>query len=159
MTTQNPATKTFLVKVPEIHISTMRVEAATPEEARSLIDGGDGTEVSLDFYATSEHIETSEWEVEEDDPQGDFQSAIGTGQGLERPFTQSGREVIGTYEMTPGCALVDGREDGEINYTGETKMYWDGQTTQTRKGQRIWIDDEGDEVLESDIAWKADTEQ
>lgn len=78
---------------------------------------------------------------------------------MKKPFTKDGRELLGTLELVEGCSYVEGVEDdGTIEYSGETKMFWDGQKTVERDGERVWLDEEGEEFLESEIVWKEEEE-
>ena len=46
------------------------------------------------------------------------------------PFTKNGKRLQGTLERLRGVALVEGKgDDGELVYTGETKIWWDEQET------------------------------
>jgi hypothetical protein len=61
-------------------------------------------------------------------------------------------------------ALVEGKgDDGELVYTGETKIWWDEQETvqQYQRGEEfgeepetVWVDEDGEEVLESELTWQ-----
>jgi len=51
---------------------------------------------------------------------------------------QCGEAARGTLETVPGVALVDMEKDGEAAYTGETKIFWDDQTTQETDG-KAWL--------------------
>jgi hypothetical protein len=61
-------------------------------------------------------------------------------------------------------ALVEGKgDDGELVYTGETKIWWDEQETvqQYKHGEEfgeqpenVWVDEDGEEVLESELTWQ-----
>ncbi len=66
-------------------------------------------------------------------------------------------EIAGTLERLSGIAIIgDGRiqADGAIDfdYSGETTVWWDEQRTAERKGQRVFVDENGEEVLETDVA-------
>ena len=56
----------YIVKVPEIHISSVRIEANSLEEAIEKVCKGEGEETVCDYESTIEHQERK-WEVEEDD--------------------------------------------------------------------------------------------
>lgn len=74
---------------------------------------------------------------------------------MKKPFTKDGIELCGTLETLSGVALVHSvEEDGAINYSGQTDIWWDGQQTVERNGQRVWVDDEGEEYLESEIEFR-----
>lgn len=56
----------------------------------------------------------------------------------------NGAEIIGTYEMIPGCAGILGvsrNESGglEIEHDGDTDVWWNEQRTETESGQRIFV--------------------
>ncbi len=66
-------------------------------------------------------------------------------------------EIAGTLERLAGIATIDeGRieADGSVDfdYSGETTVWWDEQRTVQRTGQRVFIDENGMEVLETDVA-------
>jgi hypothetical protein len=52
---------------------------------------------------------------------------------------ECGGRAIGTAEIVPGVALFCEAADGEVEYTGETKMYWDGQTTERADDGRVTV--------------------
>lgn len=80
------------------------------------------------------------------------------------PFTKNGKRLQGTLERLQGVALVEGKgDDGELVYTGETKIWWDEQKTvqQYKRGEEfgeepenVWVDEDGDEFLESELTWQ-----
>jgi len=56
------------------------------------------------------------------------------------PFTKTGKRLQGTLERLRGVALVEGKgNDGELVYTGETKIWWDEQETvqQYQRGEEF----------------------
>lgn len=69
--------------------------------------------------------------------------------------TPYGDPLRGTLERIPGIALVDENEarddDGDPNHAGDTDVIWDGQETVIRAGQRVWVDESGNEFLESEL--------
>lgn len=74
-------------------------------------------------------------------------------------------EIAGTLERCPGVALLHLEDcktlpDGkiEIAYAGETKMFWDDQYTVTRNKERVFVDRDGTEYLESEIELIEDEE-
>lgn len=78
--------------------------------------------------------------------------------GIEyTPVDSCGKPLIGTLETVPGVANVNAVtiEDGllSVDYSGETSMEWDGQVTQRRRGQAIWIDVAGNEVLQNAVRY------
>jgi hypothetical protein len=82
------------------------------------------------------------------------------------PITKKGKRLQGTLERLTAVALVEGKgDDGELVYTGETKIWWEEQetVTQYKRGEEfgeapeiVWIDEDGDEVLESELTWQAE---
>jgi hypothetical protein len=73
-------------------------------------------------------------------------------------------EIAGTLERLSGIATIgEGRieADGSVDfdYVGETTVWWDEQRTAQRKGQRVFVDENGMEVLETDVAVLLDTGQ
>lgn len=82
--------------------------------------------------------------------------------------------IVGTFERVPGCALLinDGitrNSDGtfEFDYEGETNIYWDEQVTVLRRPedaskaaapQRVFVDEDGDGWLESELILREDEE-
>jgi hypothetical protein len=65
-------------------------------------------------------------------------------------------EIAGTLERLSGVALiVDGALNPsggiDVDYAGETTVWWDEQRTAERCGQRVFIDEAGYEVLETAV--------
>lgn len=61
----------------------------------------------------------------------------------------------GTLETVTGVALVEGREaDGDPLYSGETEVWWDELKTIYRRGERVWVDSDGNEFRESLVEWR-----
>lgn len=66
-------------------------------------------------------------------------------------------EITGTLERLSGMAIIDEARidaDGSVDfdYAGETTVWWDEQRTALCKGQRVFVDENGLEVLETDVA-------
>jgi hypothetical protein len=66
-------------------------------------------------------------------------------------------EIAGTLERLTGiAAIAEGRidEDGSVafDYSGETTVWWNDQLTAKRAGQRVFLDENGAEVLETSVA-------
>lgn len=64
--------------------------------------------------------------------------------------------ITGTLDLVPGRAVLNGATrlpDGtlDIEWYGETEMFWDDQKTVQRNGQDVYLDDDGNEYLESEI--------
>ena len=71
-------------------------------------------------------------------------------------FSPTGARIIGTSETVPGCALVQEvrlMDDGslDVEYEGETEVFWDGQMNDRRDGERVWQDDNGKTWRESEL--------
>lgn len=74
----------------------------------------------------------------------------------------SGRLIVGTSEKVPGMAPFKNvyavPEDGSpftIEYDEPTKLYWEGAETVTRDGERLYIDEDGKEWMESELVKEA----
>lgn len=92
---------------------------------------------------------------------------------MPKLYAPDGETLIkGTKERIPGCAEiindnVTRGEDGtfDLEYEGHTEVYWDDQVTLSRvpaKGQpaqRIFIDEDGDEHLESELVLRDEEEE
>lgn len=67
----------------------------------------------------------------------------------------NGTRLRGTLDLIPGVAQVDPdnprNADGTVNYDGGTEVTWDGQFAVIRELQRVWVDDEYNEWLESEL--------
>jgi len=57
------------------------------------------------------------------------------------PREGCGGQPAGTRETIPGCALITFDDEGNAEYEGTTKVYWDGQTSDTIDGRLILICD------------------
>ena len=73
-----------------------------------------------------------------------------------KAFSPTGKEIVGTLETLSGVAYADNYKRDEFGvldfeYIGDTKVYWDEQKTVERKGERIFIDEEGEEWTEKEI--------
>ncbi|WP_293679259.1 hypothetical protein [uncultured Phenylobacterium sp.] len=65
--------------------------------------------------------------------------------------------VVGTFDSIPGVALVMGATLGdgdrlELAFANETRVLWDGQHTLLKRGQRIFIDENGEQLPETEVA-------
>lgn len=70
--------------------------------------------------------------------------------------TKDGEKITDTLELVQGTCQIDGVEravDGslDINWCGETRLDWDGQKTVERNGQRVFLDESGNEHLENEL--------
>ena len=50
---------------------------------------------------------------------------------------ECGGIATGTLELLPGVAGLDIEEDGSAEYSGETDVQWDNQTTVMRDGKYV----------------------
>ncbi len=80
-------------------------------------------------------------------------------------FHPNGQQVVGTAETVPGRAEIVAdsfvrQADGtaEFDWEGETEIFWDGQQTDERDGERIFLTHEGEECKESELVYKETTE-
>ncbi len=69
----------------------------------------------------------------------------------------NGKRIVASSDLVPGNAFIASatrNPDGtfEIEWEGETKMCWDGQYTETHRGQRVFIDEDGNQWLEKKLA-------
>lgn len=72
--------------------------------------------------------------------------------------SRSGVRIIGTLELVPGCARIQpgsvkkgGTKRFDFEYEGETEVSWDDQKTQTRRGERLFVDENYDIWRESQL--------
>ncbi|MEA3212310.1 MAG: hypothetical protein QOE70_5367 [Chthoniobacter sp.] len=70
----------------------------------------------------------------------------------------AGTVITGTLErlsgranIVPGSAREDPLGGIEFDYEGSTEIWWDEQSTVIRDDERVFLDEEGDEFLESDL--------
>jgi hypothetical protein len=75
-----------------------------------------------------------------------------------KAYTKRGKRILGTYDLIPATALLLGRsEDGELIYDGESRVSWDAAQTQTANGQIVFVDEDQNYVLESEVEWREGT--
>lgn len=69
-------------------------------------------------------------------------------------------EIFGTVDLIPACGVIWSAwiEDGElrVEYAGDSKVFWDGQTTTTRRGFLAFQDRIGDEYGADELALRLD---
>jgi hypothetical protein len=76
-----------------------------------------------------------------------------------KAFAPTGAPIIGTSDFVPACALAEvfkDSPDGElqVEFEGESKLYWDGQTQNTDdQGRELYQDDDGGEWAEEDLVF------
>lgn len=84
-----------------------------------------------------------------------------------RLVTLTGVAVVGTLETIPGCASItegsayrDDRGRVAFDYDGDTEVWWDGQITETdpMNNERLFVDENGDTVPESEVTIVFDEE-
>ncbi|MEA3208558.1 MAG: hypothetical protein QOE70_1615 [Chthoniobacter sp.] len=70
----------------------------------------------------------------------------------------TGTVITGTLEtlsgranIVPGSAREDPLGGIEFDYEGSTEIWWDEQRTVIRDDERVFLDEEGDEFLESEL--------
>lgn len=79
-------------------------------------------------------------------------------------------ELRGTLEVVHGVSVVAEPSDPsapfEIEYAGETEMFWDDQKTVVVENalvdgreERVWIDEHGFEYLESSVEWRPEIQK
>lgn len=75
---------------------------------------------------------------------------------MAKLFAPDGTPIVSTYEKVFGtCSFAQDsviqNADGtfDFDYEGGTDVDWDSQVTVTRKGQRIFVDEGGDEWPEN----------
>ena len=77
-------------------------------------------------------------------------------------YAPNGLPIEGTLEVLQALACINDESIRRLNppgangiyefdYTGDTKVYWDGQETTERDGERIFIDEAGNEWKESQL--------
>lgn len=69
-------------------------------------------------------------------------------------YAPNGRRINAAQDSVPGNALIAGavrdREGKlEIDWTGETRLCWDGQHTEETNGERVFLDEDGNAWRES----------
>jgi hypothetical protein len=68
-------------------------------------------------------------------------------------YAPNGKRIVASKDWIPGNALINSatrNPDGtfDIEWAGETKICWDGQYTEESRGQRIFLDEDGNEWRE-----------
>lgn len=71
------------------------------------------------------------------------------------PFTSFFQGLLGTSEQVRGTADIECavRKNGAIavTYAGRTELDWDSQKTLKENGEKLWVDESGDDVPESQL--------
>lgn len=79
-------------------------------------------------------------------------------------YAPTGVPIQGTIERLSGVAIVNGaerNEDGtlELDYSGDTDIWWDEQKTARHNDERMFVDEDGTTWLESQVLTEAEFEQ
>ena len=66
------------------------------------------------------------------------------------------KAVVATKELLQGQSNIQSAKKTsdnhfDLEYTGETEIHWNSQRVVVEDGQRVFFDEDGDEVLENDI--------
>ena len=84
---------------------------------------------------------------------------------MQKLYAPDGVEIVGTVEIVPAVSTfaadsVTRTPSGtfEFDYTGNTDVYWNGQRTVVRDGQRVFEDQDGCEHLENTLLLLTDEE-
>ena len=76
---------------------------------------------------------------------------------MGRLVAPSGHAIVGTLDRIPGIAKINGAsrngETGEydLDWEGHTEVLWNDQVTIYRQKERVFVDEDGGEWLESDL--------
>jgi hypothetical protein len=81
---------------------------------------------------------------------------------IEKAYSVSGKEIVGSYERVYGCALAEvTRINGvfHMTYDGETKIWWNSQEQvrsdpQDITSERLWVDEDDNVWGTSEIVWR-----
>lgn len=73
-------------------------------------------------------------------------------------YGPNGERIIGTLEELQGCAyamVYEIDDDGRVipTYQGDTEIYWNGQRSVIRDDQRVFLDQNSNEWLESQVTF------
>ena len=80
-------------------------------------------------------------------------------------YSPEGLRIVGTVDLCPCCALGDVQKDEngsiDIEFSGESKMYWDGQyQDKDLNDEDLYQCEKGEEWPESSLIWSfEDTDQ
>ena len=73
-------------------------------------------------------------------------------------ISPEGTRIIGTLERLSGRAEIvpdsfraNPQGDFTFEYEGTTEVFWDGQETEVRDGERVFLDEEGNEFTENTL--------
>ena len=128
-----------------------------PEAIHDIAIGGDEADsiASLDGASIDElceRLNTMPEKIEKPEPV----KFTGTPESERIPgqlYAPNGKRIIASKDWVPGNALIASatrNPDGtlEIEWAGETRICWDGQYTEERRNQRVFVDEDGNEWLE-----------
>lgn len=79
-------------------------------------------------------------------------------------YSPLGKPIIGSFERVDGCALAEvfkEKSDSpiEVEYQGETKIWWDTQTqvradSRNIDSEKLWVCEEHNIWADSELTWK-----
>jgi len=140
-------------KVLREYLNTYSVKVPTQSETLHLLAQMHGLKnwqmfkAKIEGAVSQEPAEPAPYEINDQIPRGES----------GRLATLDGRMITGTLEKVYGNALLSGAHrnpDGtlELDYEGETKIWWDGQLSERDDGGRlIFLDEQCNEVPESEV--------
>lgn len=71
-----------------------------------------------------------------------------------------GVPIVGTLERVDALGRISGISDkGEPDFSGDTEVFWDTQTTVRRDGEIVFLDEDGGEWLFYELTPKPDEEE
>lgn len=59
--------------------------------------------------------------------------------------------IVGILEQVFGIAYLESVTDDDVEYTGETMLYWDDQAPVIKDGHRVFVDENEEFILESKV--------
>ncbi len=75
-----------------------------------------------------------------------------------KAISPTGAPIVGSSDWVPGNALIEERSwkrlpDGSVDFewVGETVLCWDGQYTNERDGEDLYVDEDGEEWTADEI--------
>lgn len=80
-------------------------------------------------------------------------------------YSPSGVRITGTADRVLATAWIGGgwekKDDGtfEFEYAGESELDWDSQQTITRKGKRVFVDENWNEWTEDQLVLREEAEE
>ncbi len=70
-----------------------------------------------------------------------------------KAISPTGALIVGSADWVPANALIEGHPDGSVDFegVGETVLWWDGQYTNERDGEDLYVDEDGEEWTADEI--------